>query len=286
MKFSSRLRHLFSSHNRELGKRVLNIKLSISNIGWESTQDELVYEWMRNSSFSGLEIAPTRVISERPYDKIAEIVAWKQCLEEKYGFVIPSMQSIWYGRQEKIFGTKEERMILFEYTKKAIDFASAIGCKNLVFGCPRNRVLPEGANPDSAICFFKELGDYAYQKGTTIGMEPNPLIYNTNYINDTNSAFELVQNVNSKGFLLNLDIGTMIYNKECIHKLEGNVKYINHVHISEPGLKVIEKRKLHKELYEVLNQEGYQGFVSIEMGKGANILLVRETMEYIKELFM
>ena len=247
--------------------------------------DEKVYEWMCNNSFSGLEIAPTRIISEKPYDKIAVAVAWKQCLEEKYGFVIPSMQSIWYGRQEKIFGTDEERMVLLEYTKKAIDFASAIGCKNLVFGCPRNRTLPEGMNPSSAIPFFKELGDYAYQKGTVIGMEANPPIYNTNYINDTRSALELVRRVDSKGFLLNLDIGTMIYSNEKVRELEGQVKYINHVHISEPGLSIIEPRELHKELHQVLKQESYNGFVSIEMGKVTDVSLICGTLRYVKDIF-
>lgn len=54
-----------------------------------------------------------------------------------------SMQSIWYGRTEKLFGTEEERNLLLDYTKSAVDFAAAIGCKNLVFGCPKNRCIPE-----------------------------------------------------------------------------------------------------------------------------------------------
>lgn len=264
---------------------MLGIKFSISNIGWASDQDETIYKWMCNNSFLGLEIAPTRIISDKPYDKIADAIVWKQKLEEKFGFIISSMQSIWYGRQEKIFGTEEERIALIEYTKKAIDFASAMGCPNLVFGCPRNRILPEGVNSEVAISFFKELGDYAYQMGTVIGMEANPPIYNTNYINDTKSALELVQEVNSKGFLLNLDIGTIIYNNESIRDLENQVKYINHVHISEPGLNIIEPRNLHKELFWVLEQEGYNGFVSIEMGKVSDISIIDTTMKYVKEIF-
>lgn len=35
----------------------------------------------------------------------------------------------------------------------------------------------------------------------------------------------------------------MIYNQEDIDELVGNVGLINHVHISEPGLKPIESRK-------------------------------------------
>ena len=38
------------------------------------------------------------------------------------------MQSIWFGRQERLFGSEEEREILIDYTKKAVDFAVAIQC--------------------------------------------------------------------------------------------------------------------------------------------------------------
>ena len=69
-----------------------------------------------------------------------------------------------------------------------------------------------------------------------IGMEANPTIYNTNYINDTRSAIELIQKVDSAGFKLNLDVGTMIYNQESVDDIVGSVRLINHVHISEPGL--------------------------------------------------
>ena len=41
-------------------------------------------------------------------------------LKKNEGFIVPSMQSIWFGRQEKVFGTAEERQILVDYTKKAI----------------------------------------------------------------------------------------------------------------------------------------------------------------------
>jgi sugar phosphate isomerase/epimerase len=227
------------------------MKLSISNIGWLSKQDSRVYEMMKKYGFSGLEIAPTRIFPENPYDHLKEAGEWAKKIKEQYGFVVPSMQSIWYGRQEKIFGTQEEFNALVTYTKKAIDFASVIGCKNLVFGCPRNRNLPDGADSAKGVEFFKILGDYAASRETVIGMEANPIIYNTNYINDTRAAIELIRKVNSDGFKLNLDVGTMIYNQEDIDELVGNVGLINHVHISEPGLKPIESREIHSKLKDI-----------------------------------
>lgn len=261
------------------------MKLAISNIAWDQKNDKEIYCYMRQLGIEGLEIAPTRVFPDNPYERLEEAKIWKRDLALNYGFEIPSMQSIWYGRQEKLFGNNEERQILIDYTKKAIDFAEAIGCKNLVFGCPKNRNVSDGQNSLQAVPFFKEIGDYAYLHHTVIGMEANPTIYNTNYINDTVAAIDLIKQINSKGFLLNLDLGTMIQNKEEIKELEGNVSLINHVHISEPGLKPIEERILHKELYNLLSSETYNGFISIEMGKVDNVNVLKTKIEYVRSIF-
>lgn len=261
------------------------MNLSISNIGWAQAQDSQVYNLMKKYGYSGLEIAPTRIFPEAPYDKLKEAEIWAKKLKRLYGFSVPSMQSIWYGRLEKIFGAKEEFQALVDYTKKAIDFAAAIDCKNLVFGCPKNRSIPEGGDPTLGIIFFKEIGEYAASKGTVIGMEANPPIYNTNYINDTTSALQLIEQVASEGFKLNLDIGTMIYNNESIECLIGKIKLINHVHISEPGLKYIEERRIHVDLMKILLDENYQGFVSIEMGKQDELGIIEKNLEYVRGVF-
>lgn len=261
------------------------MRLSISNIGWAEENDAAVYGLMKKYGFQGLEIAPTRIFPERPYDMNSEAETWSKQLKSEYGFCVPSMQSIWYGRQEKIFSTDEERRILLDYTKKAIDFAAAIGCKNLVFGCPGNRNLPDGADESLAVAFFHELGDYAYSKGTVIGMEANPPIYNTNFINDTESALNLIEKVDSKGFLLNLDLGTILQNEEDVSGLVGKVNRINHVHISEPGLKPIEERPIHRELKTLLEKENYDRFISIEMGKVDDLAILEEKMNYVRGIF-
>ena len=195
------------------------------------------------------------------------------------------MQSIWYGRTETIFGSKEERDTLVEYTRLAIEFAAEIGCKNLVFGCPKNRSLPFGADMGVAVSFFKTVGDYAAAGGVVIGLEANPAIYHTNFLNDTKAALEFIKQVDSKGLKLNLDIGTMIYNEESVLDLKGWVPYISHVHISEPYLKNIEERLLHREAKSLLEEEGYDGFVSIEMNRQESLSAIFSTMRYVWRVF-
>lgn len=261
------------------------MKLSISNIAWLPEQDRQVYEIMKKNGFSGLEIAPTRIFPERPYDHLSDAAKWAEDLKAQYGFSVPSMQSIWYGVKERIFGSENERTCLTDYTKKAIAFAQATGCRNLVFGCPRNRRLPDGADPEAAVSFFRELAEHALLHDTVIAMEANPPIYNTNYINTTPQAMELAGTVRSDGFKVNLDTGTIIENKEPLSLLEGRIHMVNHVHISEPGLKMIQRRALHQELAELLRKENYQGYVSIETGRTESAAELEEVCAYVKEIF-
>ena len=261
------------------------MKISVSNIAWGPEDDEAVFRRMREYGFSGLEIAPTRIIPDAPYDHIPRAARFAQALRERYGFAVSSMQSIWYGVAEKVFGPAEDRTRLTAYTKKAVDFAEAVGCGNLVFGCPRNRALPEGADPAAAVPFFRELGDYAAAHHTALSLEANPPIYGTNYINTTAEALELIREVNSEGFGLNLDTGAMAENGEGIEVLRGSEKWIRHVHISEPGLVPLRRRPLHRELASFLRSFSYAGFVSLEAARPENPAALAEMMEYVSCLF-
>lgn len=266
------------------------MKLAISNIAWTAEYDTQMYGKLKELGYEGLEIAPTRIFTEEPYDRLEEASAWAETLKREFGLQVASMQSIWFGRTEKMFESDEEREALLDYTKKAIDFAEVVGCKNLVFGSPKNRNIAETVDrmqaEEMAAAFFKELGEYAAAHHTVLAMEANPPMYGTNFINTTGEALELIKKVDSKGFLLNLDMGTIIVNGEVIAALRENVKYINHVHISEPGLAKIEERNSHRELLGILQQENYQGFLSIEMGKREKISEVEDVLEYVKKLAM
>lgn len=137
------------------------------------------------------------------------------------------------------------------YTKRAVDFAEVIGCKNLVFGNPINRDTNDLINDlPIAVRFFREIGGYATEHHTTIALEPNPLIYNTRFINLTREAVEVADRVSSPGIKVNIDLGTMIYNREDLEYLKQISEFINHVHISEPQLTPIVPREMHISLLE------------------------------------
>lgn len=272
------------------------MKLAISNIAWTAQEDDQVYALMRKYGYTGLEIAPTRFFENNPYDDLEKVRVWRDAFTQKEGFEIPSMQSIWFGRTEKLFGDETQRQALLDYTRKAVDFAKAAQCANLVFGSPRNRALPDWSDQGmrrQGVLFFRAAGEYASRSSTVIGMEANPAIYQTNYINTTREALDLIREVGSDGFLLNLDAGTMIENRERVAVLEGSAGLIHHVHISEPFLKPVvmssDRRQFHGELAAFLRANGYQGYVSVEMGKTEDVLsrlsVLDEILAYGREMF-
>ncbi len=258
------------------------MKLAVSNIGFAKEDEPEIYEFLKSLNFTGLEIAPTRVFETTPYDFNNEFNVFCNNIKQQYNLQVCSMQSIWYGVTQNIFGTKDDVDFLIQYTKKAIDFASAGGCKNLVFGCPKNRNMPSEASINAADDFFWQISQYAHEKGCVIALEPNPTIYATNFINTTKQAFDYKKKIDSPGLMVNVDLGTIINNGETFDDVKNNIEYVSHIHISEPYLKPIEKRNIHKEI-KMLN---FNGYTSIEMGKTDDIKCFKECAKYISELLL
>ncbi|WP_312832211.1 sugar phosphate isomerase/epimerase family protein [Sedimentibacter saalensis] len=260
------------------------MKLSISNIAWNSEYDEYMYNYLNNIGFEGLEVAPTRLVPDNPYSNINRAVDIVKNIQDKYNLEISSMQSIWFGRVENIFTSQGNRDVLIAYTDKAIEYAKSIKCNNLVFGSPKNRNIDDINKYNIAIDFFRTLGEHAEQNNVVIAFEPNPTIYNTNFINYTTQAINFVKEVNSKGLKVNLDLGTAIWNNEDIELILDDISIINHIHISEPFLEPIKHRKIHEELRNLLVKKGYDNYVSIEMKNSDNIDIVKSAVSYINEV--
>ena len=261
------------------------MNLSVSNIGWNFSDDEIIYSFLQDQSFFGLEIAPSRFFPDAPYDHCDEAAQISEKLKQKYHLQICSMQSIWYGKTQKIIESESARKDLFSYTKKAIKFAVSVGCRNLVFGCPKNREIVDCNDKKIIENFLVDISDLALQNNVIIAFEANPTIYHTNFVNTTNEAIEMIKKLHHPALKINLDVSTIIENRESLSIISDNIDLINHVHISEPYLKPLKRRKLHEELKIILEDNGYYNFVSLEMGKTEDIKSLYDSIIYMKEVF-
>lgn len=259
------------------------MKLSASNIAWAKEQDEKVYGMMQNLGFTGLEIAPTRWFPENPYEHVKEAKEYAKMLKKMYGFSISSMQSIWYGRTERIVDSEENRKQLLAYTEKAVRFADAIDCQNLVFGCPRNRSVDSPEQREIVVDFLADAAHIAEKYGIVIALEANPTIYNTNFANTTFEAIDIVKRIDRPSLKLNLDFGTIIENGENLNKIFDDAPIFHHVHISEPMLRPIQQRVEHRLMQRKLEKEKYDGYISLEMKKTGNDMCLELIMEYLNQ---
>lgn len=260
------------------------MKVTISNIAWQPENDNEMYAFLYENMLTGIEIAPTRIFPENPYSDLNKVANFRDQLQSDYNLQVVSMQSICFGRNEAIFSSEEERNSMLEYIKQSIDFASVLGCKNLVFGSPKNRNINSNQE-EIAIAYFSEIGKYAAEKNTIFAFEPNPVIYGTNFINTTHQALDFVKSCNSEGLKINFDLGTVINNQENLSVLENNLNWINHIHISEPYLEQIQKRSLHHELASILRKEKYVNYISVEMKGGSELDKIKDIIQYTQDVF-
>ena len=120
-------------------------------------------------------------------------------------------------------------------------------------------------------------------------LEANPKLYGCEYINSTMEAISLIRKINKPYFKLNLDLGTIIENKENISEIiSRNFNLIKHVQISTPYLRGISRYKSKiKKLIYYLYKFKYKGHVSIEMieKKKNNIKIVSQSISIVKLMF-
>lgn len=260
-----------------------SIHLAASNIGWKKEDDQRIYAKMKALGYTGLEIAPTRIFPDRPYERLPSAALFAAYIYQNYGFTIPSMQSILNGRSENLFDPAGA-CALTEYLDGAYRFARSCRCPSLVFGCPRNRSIPEGKRLFDADDFFRENGFLAAQKGVTLALETVPAGCGVNLLNRTADTFAYVRHLAAPGLSVNLDLGAMLANGERMADFANDLPLVSHIHLSEPGLAPIEPHPIHRELALLLKGLGYRGFVSVEM-KTTDADTMEAALEYAAETF-
>jgi sugar phosphate isomerase/epimerase len=262
------------------------MRLAASNIAWGRESDDDMYAFLAGLGYSGLEIAPTALLGRDPYSRPKDAADFSRRLFEAYGLEVCSMQSLWYGRGERLFaGGAGERAALADYTRRAVDFAAACRCRSLVLGSPKNRRIENPAQRPLAVEFLREISEYANTRGCAVALEANPAAYDTNFINTTREAADICREAACRGLGINLDTGAMILNSESPPELSEDIGLVRHVHISEPFLAALEPRRLHRELSELLRGAGYGGFVSIEMASRGDLREIKRAAEYVLEVF-
>lgn len=271
-------------------------KLSFSNIAWSPLNNENIYKVLQDNGFHGLEVAPTIVFNGTYSPSSSQIKEFLNSLK-KYSLHVSSMQSILFGRDDlKLFENEESRKALLGHLKIVLKLAQSLKCPNLVFGSPKNRIIYQQEHMtaiDTAIDFFLEVASIAKPLGVNVLIEANPKEYGTNFLNTTLDTIRFINKVGRSNIGLNLDLGTVLMNKENLEELiKSASEILKHVHISLPYLQIISdysNNALYDKLKGLLLDIKYKGYISVEMRKESEVskevLSVKKTIKIIKTVF-
>ena len=252
------------------------MKLAISNIAWDSSLREAVYTAMAETGFAGLEYAPGLLFKNEadPFAPDETTLDRVRSQLDNHGLQACSMQSLLYGCAEAaLFGPGAERERLVSQIRKAIDLAARMGTTNLVFGSPRNRLIPDNMDQNTAwdegVTAFRLLGEHAHARGVRVAVEPNPRAYGANFLTTVDEAASFVSDVDRPGISLNFDIGAVLMNGQRDQLEDLFVKHlplISHVHLSEPDLQPAPSDiDLARRAKALCGRPDYDGWLSIEM---------------------
>lgn len=250
--------------------------LAVSNIAWSYSNRLDAYAILRDHGFSGLEVAPGLLFAEEtdPFAPSGAGVDARLAELERAGLRLVSMQSLLFGVEgAEVFGPPAAVERLKAGLTRAILLAGRLGIPNLVFGSPRQRVVPPGFGVEDQVqrmrAVFAPLGDLAAANGTVLAMEPNPAEYGTNFMTNLPATLDMVKAIDHPAVTLNFDLGAL-HMTGAVDKIESYIAasapHLSHVHLSAPFLgpaptSAEEAARVLRSLAGI----GYAGAVSIEM---------------------
>jgi len=213
------------------------MKIGISNIAWETAEDAAVAAVLSDRGVACIDIAPGKYFPDPGEVDDAAVVGVRHAWQMR-GIALHGMQALLFGTQGlNLFGD-DGRM--FDRLASVCRLAGRLGIGPLTFGSPRNRdrgTLSDAQAQDEAVRFFRRLADVADHAGVTVCLEPNPAVYNCNFMVTTAETAAVVRAVDRPSVRLQLDVGAIALNgEEPATTIATNADIIGHVHASEPKL--------------------------------------------------
>jgi D-psicose/D-tagatose/L-ribulose 3-epimerase len=246
------------------------MRIAISNIAWDVSEDEQISELLSKYQIDAIDIAPGKYFPDPAKATDEDIAKVKAYWAEK-GIEITGMQSLLFGTQGlNMFGSKDSLQAMLDHLNEVARIAKGLGATRLVFGSPKNRDregLTDEQTLNIAKDFFTKLGNIAIEHGVIFCLEPNPTCYGANFMTTAQETFETVSAINHPAIKMQIDTGAITINQESMPDvLARSLNHIGHAHISEPGLAVVGDSNADHESYAKAIKARLNNFlVTIEM---------------------
>ena len=264
------------------------MKLSVSNIAWEYSNKDQALEILKKYNIKYIDIAPTLLTENKNINDINSKNI--KNYYNNFNIKIVGMQSLLYPFPDiSLFDGEYNKNLLLNYLDDIFLLAKKLNIKNLIFGSPKNRLIKniDSYSIENSLLIFKEISERAKKYSCIICLEANPKEYGCNFITNTTEAIDFIKKINSNNFKLNLDISTVILNKENIENIfKNNLNIIQHVHISSPYIKDI--INLDNEFISfILKKYNYKKIVTMEYlyQNDKNLTNLEENIKIFKKYY-
>jgi sugar phosphate isomerase/epimerase len=216
------------------------MRLAISNIAWDTSEDEDVAELLKRYGVDAIDIAPGKYFPDPSKAADEEIARVKRWWAER-DIEITGMQALLFGASGlNVFGSPDIQDAMLQHLAAVCRIGAGLGATRLVFGSPKNRDrtgLSDEQTAGMAIAFFRRLGDIAQPYGVMFCLEPNPPCYGANFMTTSAQTAEVVRHIAHPALRMQFDTGAITINDEDPSViLQNSATLIGHIHASEPGL--------------------------------------------------
>jgi D-psicose/D-tagatose/L-ribulose 3-epimerase len=246
------------------------MRLAISNIAWDISEDEDIANMLNRYCIDAIDIAPGKYFPDPVKATDEDIARLKQWWAAR-GIEITGMQALLFGTVGlNVFGPLEVRDALLQHLTAVCRIGAGLGATRIVLGSPKNRDRTGLSDEDVQVIsvpFFRRLGDIAQSHGVMICLEPNPPCYGANFMTTSDETAEVVRQVAHPAIRMQLDTGAITINGEDpVAALENYASLIGHVHASEPEIAPLgDKGTDHAMIAACLRRHLPESIVSIEM---------------------
>ena len=213
-------------------------RLLVSELAWSPNESPIFESFLRSRGIHQQEIVP----SKRNWNMTAYTNAY-------------SAQSILYGVDIQIF---QEPKRFLDILRDRLDHLRPVGVTRVIFGSPKQRIY----SGEDAVSLFRDAGDVCKEYGIILCLENNARCYGTNWLYTIKDTVEFVECVNHPYIGVNLDIGSMILEKETMVPATTRIE---HIQVSFPNLSAWNDSFI-DEIRTILSQlSTYSGKISLEM---------------------
>lgn len=256
------------------------MRIAISNIAWDVSDDEAVAALLRQYQVDAIDIAPGKYFPDprrATLNDVRDVRHWW----ESHGIEITGMQALLFGTSGlNLFGDAAVRDAILAHLDAVCRIGAGFGATRLVFGSPKNRDrtgLSDIQAETLAIDFFRRLGDVASTYGVRICLEPNPPCYGANFMTTSAKTAAIVSQAAHPAIQMQLDTGAMTINGESAeHVIQAYALLIGHIHASEPNLVTLGDGGCdHHAVGQALNATLPEQIVTIEMLAAKQALLLQ-----------